>query len=32
MTNDAGGWLITDRLFRVAERDEDRELVVDPVY
>ena len=28
----AGGWLITDRLFGVAERDGDRELVVDPVY
>ena len=28
----AGGWIITDRLFGVAERDGDRELVVDPVY
>ena len=32
MTGDPGGWLITDRLFGVAERDGDRELVVDPVY
>ena len=32
MTGDAGGWLITDRLFGIAERDADRELVVDPVY
>ena len=32
MTGDAGGWLITDRLFGIAERDGDRELVVDPVY
>ena len=27
MTSDAGGWLITDRLFGIAERDGDRELV-----
>ena len=34
MTGDAGGWLITDRLFGVAERDAGRELVVDtaPVW
>ena len=32
MTGDPGGWLITDRLFGVAEWDAHRELVVDPVY
>ncbi len=28
----AGAWLITDRLFQIAERDSDRELIVDPVF
>ena len=29
---DTGGWLITDRLFGIAKRDADRELIVDPVF
>ncbi|MDX1513091.1 MAG: AMP-binding protein [Gammaproteobacteria bacterium] len=29
---DAGGRLITERLFDIAERDTDRELVIDPVF
>lgn len=32
MRDEAGGWLITDRLFAIAERDPARELIVDPVF
>jgi cyclohexanecarboxylate-CoA ligase len=32
MTTEAGGWLITDRLFGIAERDADREFIVDPFF
>ncbi len=32
MTTQTGGWLITDRLFGIAERDPDREFIVDPVF
>lgn len=32
MSSDAGGWLITDRLFDIAERAPDRELIIDPVF
>ncbi len=32
MTDGAKGRLITDRLFEIAERDSDRELIFDPVF
>ena len=32
MTDATGGILLTDRLVEFAERDSERELVIDPVY
>ena len=32
MSEAAGAWLITDRLFDIAERDPERELIFDPVF
>ena len=32
MTEEAGTWLITDRLFETADRDPDRVLIIDPRF
>ena len=32
MTEDAGAWLVTDRLFETADRDPDRTLIIDPQF
>jgi len=32
MTDDAGAWLITNRLFETADRDPDRALIIDPRF
>ena len=32
MTEDAGAWLVTDRLFETADRDPDRTLIIDPRF
>ena len=32
MIEDAGAWLVTDRLFETADRDPDRTLIIDPQF
>ena len=32
MIEDAGAWLVTDRLFETADRDPDRTLIIDPRF